>query len=132
LIAPPAGIEKPDDADVTGPVWQSTLIPAGRFHPPVGDSTTGVVRAPAPTVIVKDWDVLLSVVAVMVALPAFSAVTLPLSPPSTPQSLIVTARTVGSELFHVVSRPIHVTPFPSVSLARSVTLAPTASVLTCG
>jgi hypothetical protein len=83
------------------------------------------------TVTAIDPTVWLSVVAVIVAFPAFFAVKIPSSPPEPPQLVTFTDKTVVSELRQVVSLPIHVA-LPSESLAVSVTLDPTAIVVTFG
>src|SRR5579863_147299 len=83
------------------------------------------------TVTAIDPTVWLSVVAVIVAFPAFLPVKMPSSPPAPPQLAIATDKMVVSELRQVVFLPIH-EALPSESLARSVTLAPTAIVVTVG
>jgi hypothetical protein len=73
LIAPPDGIENPGDDDVTELVWQTTVMPAGMFHPLLGPLLGGCAAAICTFAVA----VCPPLVAVMITVPATIACTIP-------------------------------------------------------
>jgi hypothetical protein len=119
LIDPPAGIENPGDDAVTEPVWQTTVMPDGMFHPPPGPLLVGC-EAMTCTVAVAAWPPL---VAVMITVPATIACTTPVPD------------TVAFPVFdddQDIAAPLIAFPEASIAVALSWLVLPTLRLMLLG